>query len=146
MNLFEPNCGLHCATLFLLHILQHCVSVTFILQQTVQYLTAVAQLAHNNTDLAHTTWLDLFPRIWKILSEKHQQMLSGELIPFLCSGSHVVQKDCHPSAIHTFVEALSMCVPPVSIRPIVLKVSWNLLFFIFSVFLGWAEFCNFFSS
>lgn len=48
--------------------------------------------------------------------------LSGELIPFLCSGSHVYQKDCQPSAIHTFTEALSISVPPISVRPCVLKV------------------------
>lgn len=50
-------------------------------------------------------------------------MISGELIPFMCSGSHVIQKDCHPSSIHTFLEGLSNVVPPVQIRPAVLKVS-----------------------
>lgn len=52
-----------------------------------------------------------------------EQILGGELIPFMCSGSHVIQKDCHPSSIHTFLEGLSHCVPPVPIRPCVLKVS-----------------------
>ncbi|KAL5007444.1 hypothetical protein ScPMuIL_016250 [Solemya velum] len=89
--------------------------------KTVSYLTALSQLGHNTTDLSHTTWVNLFPRIWKILSEKQQQMLAGELIPFMCSGSHVIQKDCHPSAIHTFMEGFSLCVPPVPIRPCVLK-------------------------
>ena len=50
-------------------------------------------------------------------------MLGTELVPFMCSGSHVIQKDCHPSAIHTFVESLALCVPPVPVRPSVLKVN-----------------------
>ncbi|XP_064648217.1 transformation/transcription domain-associated protein-like isoform X2 [Lineus longissimus] len=89
--------------------------------KTVSFLTALAQLCHNNTTLTHTLWLELFPRIWKILSDRQQHGLSGELIPFLCSGSHVYQKDCQPSAIHTFTEALSISVPPISVRPCVLK-------------------------
>ena len=43
------------------------------------------------------------------------------MIPFLCSGSHVIQKDCHPSALHTFTEALAQCQPPVVIRPANMK-------------------------
>ncbi|KAL3832377.1 hypothetical protein ACJMK2_024027 [Sinanodonta woodiana] len=89
--------------------------------KTVSYLNALSQLIHSITGLAHTTWLDMFHRIWKILSEKQQQMLGGELVPFMCSGSHVIQKDCHPSSIHTFVEGLARCVPPVPVRPCVLK-------------------------
>ena len=91
-------------------------------QQTVHYLTSLTQLCHINTDLAHTTWLDLFPRIWKILSEKNQQALGQNLTPFFCSGSHTVQKDCQPSAIHTFLEGASQCVPPIPIGHAVLKV------------------------
>ena len=89
--------------------------------QTVSYLQSLGQLCHGNTQLAHTVWLDMFPRIWKILTDRNQHNLAQELGPFLCSGSHVIQKDCHPSSIHTFVEALCLCVPTVPIRPCVLK-------------------------
>lgn len=49
------------------------------------------------------------------------QSLSGEMSPFLCSGSHQAQRDCQPSALNCFVEAMSQCVPPIPIRPCVLK-------------------------
>lgn len=49
------------------------------------------------------------------------QALAGEISPFLCSGSHQVQRDCQPSALNCFVEAMAQCVPPVPIRPCVLK-------------------------
>ena len=42
------------------------------LLQTVLYLTALSQLCHCTTDLTHSIWVDIFPRIWKILSEKQQ--------------------------------------------------------------------------
>ncbi|XP_019648042.1 PREDICTED: transformation/transcription domain-associated protein-like [Branchiostoma belcheri] len=89
--------------------------------KTTSFLTAVSQLCHYSTQLSHSTWVELFPRLWKVLSERQQQHLAGELGPFLCSGSHVFQKECQPSAIHTFVEGISRCVPPIPIRPCVLK-------------------------
>ncbi|CAL1526416.1 unnamed protein product [Lymnaea stagnalis] len=89
--------------------------------KTREYLVALCQLAHNSTDLAHTTWLDLFPRIWKILTDKQQERLKKELVPFLTSGSHVTQRDCHPSAVHTLVEGIALCVPPINIKACALK-------------------------
>ncbi|XP_035826346.1 transformation/transcription domain-associated protein isoform X2 [Aplysia californica] len=89
--------------------------------KTFQYLDSLCQLAHSSTDLAHTTWLDLFPRIWKILNEKQQERLRKELVPFLTSGSHVNQRDCHPSAVHTLVEGIALCVPPIPIKACGLK-------------------------
>jgi transformation/transcription domain-associated protein len=85
--------------------------------RTFQFLQATAQICHMDTALAERTWLDLFPRLWHILSERHQTGLIGEMVPFLCSGAHVVQKDCQPSALNTFVEALAHCDPPVPIKP-----------------------------
>ena len=42
--------------------------------------------------------------------------------PFICSGSHVVQKDCHPSALSTFVDAVFQCGPPtVPLKPCIIK-------------------------
>ncbi|XP_060795703.1 transformation/transcription domain-associated protein isoform X1 [Neoarius graeffei] len=84
-------------------------------------LNALVQLCHISTPLAERTWVQLFPRLWKILSDRQQHALSGEMGPFLCSGSHQAQRDCQPSALNCFVEAMSQCVPPIPIRPCVLK-------------------------
>lgn len=43
---------------------------------TSQFLSAVAELCHMDTNLAEWVWLQFFPRIWKILSEKQQQVSS----------------------------------------------------------------------
>lgn len=85
--------------------------------RTEQLLVATAQLCHMDTQLAEKVWLDVFPRLWGILDEGQQQALDREIIPFLSSGTHVVQKDCHPSALNTFVEALSNCQPAVYLPP-----------------------------
>ncbi|XP_048350103.1 transformation/transcription domain-associated protein [Sphaerodactylus townsendi] len=84
-------------------------------------LSAFVQLCHISTPLAEKTWIQLFSRLWKILSDRQQHALAGEISPFLCSGSHQVQRDCQPSALNCFVEAMSQCVPPIPIRPCVLK-------------------------
>ncbi|PNI89690.1 TRRAP isoform 7 [Pan troglodytes] len=89
--------------------------------KTGALLSAFVQLCHISTTLAEKTWVQLFPRLWKILSDRQQHALAGEISPFLCSGSHQVQRDCQPSALNCFVEAMSQCVPPIPIRPCVLK-------------------------
>ncbi|OXB82719.1 UNVERIFIED_CONTAM: hypothetical protein H355_000417 [Colinus virginianus] len=112
--------------------------------KTGALLSAFVQLCHISTPLAEKTWIQLFSRLWKILSDRQQhvlnpnsivvnsslrfacpyvsfQALAGEISPFLCSGSHQVQRDCQPSALNCFVEAMSQCVPPIPIRPCVLK-------------------------
>ncbi|KAK1124236.1 hypothetical protein K0M31_006611 [Melipona bicolor] len=89
--------------------------------RTEQLLIATAQLCHMDTSLAERVWLDTFPRIWSILDEHQHNTLIAEVVPFICSGTHVIQKDCHPSAIATFVEAISHCNPPVPMRPALMK-------------------------
>ncbi|XP_067100393.1 transformation/transcription domain-associated protein isoform X3 [Osmerus mordax] len=89
--------------------------------KTGALLNALVQLCHISTPLAERTWVQLFPRLWKILSDRQQHALSGEMSPFLCSGSHQSQRDCQPSALNCFVESMSQCVPPIPIRPCVLK-------------------------
>ncbi|XP_051789631.1 transformation/transcription domain-associated protein isoform X2 [Erpetoichthys calabaricus] len=89
--------------------------------KTGTLLNAFVQLCHISTPLAEKTWIQLFPRLWKILSDRQQHALSGEISPFLCSGSHQAQRDCQPSALNCFVEAMSQCVSPIPIRPCVLK-------------------------
>jgi transformation/transcription domain-associated protein len=54
-------------------------------------------------------------------SEKQRESLAAEIVPFICSGSHVIQKDCQPSALNTFVESLSRCQPGVAIPAPLLK-------------------------
>lgn len=46
-----------------------------------------------------------------------QQALTTELAPFIASGCHVIQKECYPSSLCTFVEGISRCNPPISIKP-----------------------------
>ena len=44
---------------------------------TRNFLTAASQLCHMETWLAEWVWLQFFPRIWKILSEKQQQVCNN---------------------------------------------------------------------
>lgn len=54
---------------------------------TWQFLSAVSQLCHMDTSLAEWVWLQFFPRIWKILSEKQQQVGSG--VEALCMRAYM---------------------------------------------------------
>ncbi|XP_065219244.1 transformation/transcription domain-associated protein isoform X2 [Planococcus citri] len=85
--------------------------------KTFDFLKAAAQLCHMDTSLTEQIWLNIFPQLWKILHDRERTELTGEITPFLASGSHVVQKDAHPSAICTFYESLAHCNPPVMIKP-----------------------------
>ena len=93
----------------------------------------MSQLAHMDHTLAEDVWLHFFPSVWQILSEKQRESLSNELVPFICSGAHIIQRDCHPSALNTFVEAVSRCQPAIEIKPALLKyLGESLSLFIYS--------------
>jgi len=49
--------------------------------RTVQFLFATAQLCHMDTALAERVWLDCFPRLWSILSEKQQSVSNSSINP-----------------------------------------------------------------
>lgn len=89
--------------------------------KNASFLQAAAQLCHMDTGLAEKLWLELYPRIWTILQDKQREGLAAELVPFICSGSHVIQKDCQPSALNTFVEGVARCQPGIAVPPSLLK-------------------------
>ena len=68
-------------------------------EKVFSFLSAVAQLCHMDTNLANGTWIQLFPRLWKILTEKQQNVLASELTPFITSGAHVVPEGL-PAVCH----------------------------------------------
>lgn len=80
---------------------------------SAEFAVAVSQLCHMEASLAEAVWLEAFPRLWATLESGQRAALAHELLPFVTSGAHILQKDCHPSALNTFVEALSRCDPPV---------------------------------
>ncbi|XP_037947653.1 transcription-associated protein 1 isoform X2 [Teleopsis dalmanni] len=85
--------------------------------RTDQFLVATSQLCHMERELAESVWLEIFPRFWKIFEEEQRIAIVREIVPFLSSGTNVIQKDCCPSALNTFVEALTYCDPPIYIPP-----------------------------
>jgi len=85
------------------------------------FLSAVCQLAHMDTNLASSIWIDIMPKIWRILTINQRDNLQKEIVPFICSGCHVIQKDCQPSVIGTFMEAIAKFDPPITIRPCLLR-------------------------
>ncbi|XP_060810438.1 transcription-associated protein 1 isoform X2 [Amyelois transitella] len=89
--------------------------------RTEQLVVAAAQLCHMDETLAHHTWLRLFPKLWSTLDERQLGTLMSEMVPFIISGVHVNQRDQQLSALHTFIEALARCSPPVSIKPSMMK-------------------------
>ena len=42
-----------------------------------RYLLSLIQLCHMDTQLASSTWVDLFPRLWSVLSDRHRQVQHG---------------------------------------------------------------------
>ncbi|CAH2988559.1 unnamed protein product [Chilo suppressalis] len=89
--------------------------------RTEQLVVAAAQLCHMDDSLAHHTWLRLFPRLWSALDERQLSTVMNEIVPFIISGVHVIQRDQPLSALNTFIEALARCNPPISIKPPMMK-------------------------
>lgn len=42
--------------------------------QTASFLGPMAQMCHRYSNLAHTIWVDLFPQLWNLLTDKQQQV------------------------------------------------------------------------
>ncbi|KAM3719228.1 Transformation/transcription domain-associated protein [Dirofilaria immitis] len=88
--------------------------------QITDILPSYLELIHNNNDLASKIWIKLFLSLWSSLQEFKRAILGAEIVPFLSSGCHLVQRDLPHSAIATFLEAICRCQPPISIHPNVL--------------------------
>ncbi|CAK1549719.1 unnamed protein product [Leptosia nina] len=89
--------------------------------RTEQLVAAAAQLCHMDDALAHHTWLRLFPKLWTTFDERQLPTLMSEVVPFIISGIHVIQRDQPLSALNTFIEALARCNPPVTFKPPMMK-------------------------
>lgn len=92
--------------------------------KTEQLLVATAQLCHMDTPLAESVWLSVFPRLWSILDEGQQQSLVREMVPFLASGTHVLQKvskfNC--DLIHVYARFIAISLPIFISNRIVIRV------------------------
>lgn len=97
---------------------------------------SIIQFLHTNNSinidkLTHYLFIDILPKILRIISEKYRLILFQQIIqPFFVSGTHLQQRDLYPfSSLNTLLEAfyfmfknnrnLSEFVP--IIRPVILK-------------------------
>lgn len=71
--------------------------------RTVQFLFATAQLCHMDTALAERVWLDCFPRLWGILSEKQQSVSKVYIIFLFLECFHLCACLCLPRAPPQFL-------------------------------------------
>ncbi len=55
------------------------MSLLGVCNQTGALLNALVQLCHISTPLAEKTWVQLFPRLWKILSDRQQHVSTSVL-------------------------------------------------------------------
>ncbi|KAL3994636.1 FAT domain family protein [Acanthocheilonema viteae] len=88
--------------------------------QITDILPSYLELVYSSNDLASKIWIKLFSSLWSNLQEFKQAALSAEMVPFLSSGCHLVQRDLPHSAVATFLEAVCRCRPPIPIHPSVL--------------------------
>ncbi|XP_026322829.1 transcription-associated protein 1 isoform X2 [Hyposmocoma kahamanoa] len=89
--------------------------------RTEQLVVATAQLCHMDDALAHHTWLRMFPKLWSTMDDRQLGSIVTEIVPFIISGVHVIQRDQPLSAMNTFIEALARCTPPVAMKPPMMK-------------------------
>lgn len=86
-----------------------------------EFLSATAQLCHYDSKLSENLWLSAFPLWWSTLDDTQQTAIINELIPFISTGAKINTKENQITAINTFVQALTLCEPPVFIPPTLLK-------------------------
>jgi transformation/transcription domain-associated protein len=80
-----------------------------------KFIKSIVQVCHSDSQLTEKLWLKVFPQFWKSLRNDQREILTKEIIPFLAAGTRVNIKEANTSALNTFVQALTLCDPPIII-------------------------------
>ncbi|KAL7021314.1 hypothetical protein ACKWTF_011837 [Chironomus riparius] len=88
---------------------------------TENFLKGVVQICHVDKKLSEKLWIKVFPQLWSNFDYSQRLELTKEIIPFLSNGTKINLNGVNQSALNTFVQALSICNPPVPMSPKLLK-------------------------
>ncbi|KAH9999859.1 FAT domain-containing protein [Russula vinacea] len=81
----------------------------------------IQRLVFLDSNVAHETWLSLFPITWASLSRREQTDTTQHMISLLSKDYHVRQTELRPNIIITLLSASNLCSPTMVLPPHLIK-------------------------
>ncbi|KAG5221804.1 Transcription-associated protein [Salix suchowensis] len=89
--------------------------------KTQQLIRPLQRLLYLDHQVAHETWISIFPAAWSWLSRKEQADLTQHMVTLLSKDYHVRQSELRPNVIQTLLTSIHSCVPPMTLPPHLVK-------------------------
>ncbi|GLB33849.1 putative PI3 PI4-kinase family protein [Lyophyllum shimeji] len=81
----------------------------------------VQRLLFLDPQVAHDTWVSVFPSVWSCLSRREQADLTYHIINLLSKDYHIRQAHLRPNVIQTLLAGIHACSPPMTLPPHLVK-------------------------
>ncbi|KAI0284236.1 FAT domain-containing protein [Russula aff. rugulosa BPL654] len=81
----------------------------------------IQRLVFLDSNVAHETWLSLFPIAWASLSRREQTDITQHMISLLSKDYHGRQTELRPNIINTLLAASNLCSPTMVLPPHLIK-------------------------
>ena len=81
----------------------------------------IQRLVSLDFNVAHETWLSLFPIAWASLSRREQADTTQHMISLLSKDYHARQTELRPNIINTLLAASNLCFPTMTLPPHLIK-------------------------
>ncbi|KAG2141739.1 uncharacterized protein EDB93DRAFT_1329829 [Suillus bovinus] len=90
-------------------------------QSAASVIRAMQRLAFLDPQVAHDTWLSVFPAAWACLSRREQADMTLHMINLLGKDFHAKQLELRPNVIQTLLGGIHACSPPMTLPPYLVK-------------------------
>ncbi|KAG1820144.1 uncharacterized protein BJ212DRAFT_1266107 [Suillus subaureus] len=90
-------------------------------QNAASVVRAMQRLAFLDPQVAHDTWVSVFPAAWACLSRREQADMTLHMINLLSKDFHAKQLELRPNVIQTLLCGIHACSPPMTLPPYLVK-------------------------
>ncbi|KAF9057606.1 hypothetical protein BJ165DRAFT_1520972 [Panaeolus papilionaceus] len=84
-------------------------------------LRPMQRLLFLDPQVAHDTWVSVFPALWSCLSRREQADTTDRMVNLLSKDFHVKQAHLRPNIVQTLLTGIHACSPPMTLPPHLVK-------------------------
>ncbi|TFK23272.1 atypical/PIKK/TRRAP protein kinase [Coprinopsis marcescibilis] len=88
---------------------------------TQNLLRPMQRLLFQDPQVAHDSWVSVFPAVWSSLSRREQGDITNHMINLLSKDYHIKQSSLRPNVIQTLLAGIHACSPPMTLPPHLVK-------------------------
>ncbi|KAF8897572.1 hypothetical protein BD779DRAFT_388223 [Infundibulicybe gibba] len=89
--------------------------------KTQNLVRSMQRLLYLDPQVAHHTWISVFPAAWACLSRREQADITHHMINLLSKDYHIKQAQIRPNVIQTLLTGIHACSPPMPLPPHLIK-------------------------